>query len=141
MPTVAEMEATAQRMLEKYHLPRFAFAVDGVFTKFQEAPRNLPPGKHKQQFWTRKGGYGLNNQVVAGDTLLIYDIDCRWPGQTHDARIWKRSAVRLFVEEQRRFLIAGKKLRTRRDHSNVVKPGIRKKNMSRCGKYSRCGGV
>jgi hypothetical protein len=81
--------------------------VDGVFVKFQEAPRNLPPGKHKQQFWTRKGGYGLNVQVVAGDRLIIYDIDCRWPGETHDARVWNRSDFKEEIEKQRRFLVAG----------------------------------
>ena len=31
----------------------------------------------------------------------------RWPGSTHDARIWARSEVRAYIETQRRFLVAG----------------------------------
>ena len=43
---------------------------------------------------------------MAGDKY-IYDIDCGWPGSTHDVRIWKRSEVKRVMEEQRRFLVAG----------------------------------
>ena len=42
MPTDMKMEETADRMWQKFHLPRFALGVDGVMLKFQEAPRNLP---------------------------------------------------------------------------------------------------
>ena len=44
----AEMEDTAQRNLQKFHLPRFALGVDGVMLRFQEAPRRLPDDKHQQ---------------------------------------------------------------------------------------------
>ena len=44
-------------------------------------------------------------QVVADDSL-IYDIDVRWPGSTHDSRIWNRSAVKNDVEAGG-FFIAG----------------------------------
>ena len=53
MPTVQEMEDTSSEMLERFHLPRFSMAVDGMMVRFVEAPRRLPPGKHKQQFWCR----------------------------------------------------------------------------------------
>ena len=46
------------------------------------------------------------DQVVANDER-IYDVDCGWPGATHDSRIWNRSEVKRYVEEQRRFLMAG----------------------------------
>jgi hypothetical protein len=45
--------------------------------------------------------------VVANDEKVIYDIDCDWPGCAHDARIWRRSAVKHIVEEQAVYLIAG----------------------------------
>ena len=53
MPTVQEMEDTSAQMLGRFHLPRFSMAVDGMMVRFVEAPRRLPPGKHKQQFWCR----------------------------------------------------------------------------------------
>ena len=106
MPSVAQMEETSQRMFEKFKLPRFACAVDGMQVPFSDAPRNIPANKTKQMFWCRKQFYSLNTQVVANDQL-IYDIDCGWPGSTHDARVWMRSEVKRFLEQQRRFFIAG----------------------------------
>ena len=106
MPKNDEMEDTSQRMLNRFHLPRFAMAVDGMMVRFSEAPRGLPPDKDTQQFWCRKQFYALNVQVVANDEF-IYDLDCGWPGQTHDARTWNRSEVKAYIEEQRRFLIVG----------------------------------
>ena len=69
MPTDMEMEETADRMWQKFHLPRFALGVDGVMLKFQEAPRNLPENKHQQQFWCRKQNYAMHRW---------WDIDIRF---------------------------------------------------------------
>ena len=106
MPDVDTMQDTAQRMFEKYKLPRFAFAVDGVQMRFPDAPRNIPANKTQQMFWCRKQFYALNCQGVGNDKYL-YDLELGWPGSTHDSRIWNRSMVKRIVEEQRRFLIAG----------------------------------
>ncbi len=74
------MQATAQRMEEKYHLPRFAYAVDGVVVRFDGKPRGIPPGNVAQNYWNRKNCYAINCQIIANDELLIYDIDNGWPG-------------------------------------------------------------
>lgn len=42
MPNRQEMAATAQRMFERFSLERFAFAVDGMFVRFDWAPRTIP---------------------------------------------------------------------------------------------------
>ena len=86
MPSHAEMEATAERHFQRFHLPRFAQGVNGVMVRFEEAPRRLPDDKHQQQLWCRKQFYAINAMVV-GDDKLIHDIDVRWPGSTHDARV------------------------------------------------------
>jgi hypothetical protein len=106
MPNVDKMLDTAQRMYDKFKLPRFAYAVDGVQMRFSDAPRKIPENKTTQMFWCRKQYYAINTQVVGNDRF-IYDVDCGWPGSTHDARIWNRSEVRRIVEEQRRFIMAG----------------------------------
>ena len=106
MPGIEEMEETSQKIMERFKLPRFAMAVDGMMTRFEEAPRRLPIGKHKQLYWCRKQFYAVNTQVVAND-WRICDLDAGWPGSTHDSRVWNRSQVKPYVEEQRRFLIAG----------------------------------
>ena len=106
MPTSEQMEETCERMMTKFHLPRFAMAVDGMMVRFPDAPRGFPPTMHKQLFWCRKQFYALNVQVVGNDQF-IYDIDCRWPGSTHDSRVWNRSEVKHYVEQQRTYYIAG----------------------------------
>ena len=85
MLTSDQMEETCERMMTKFHLPRFA--VDGMMVRLPDAPRGLPPTMHKQLFWCRKQFYDLNVQVVGNDQF-IYDIDCRWPGSTYDSRVW-----------------------------------------------------
>ena len=120
-----EMAETADRMLTRFGLPRFAMvglkvsfcligsiqntisqAVDGVHCKFEEKPRRLPPNKHAQQYWSRKQCYTINVQVVGNDKRF-FDLDVGWPGSTHDSRIWNRSEVKNYIEQQRRYLIAG----------------------------------
>ena len=76
MPSIGEMENAADKMWHRFHLPRFALAVDGVMLRFQDAPRNLPAGKHQQQYWCRKQFYAINAQVVGNDRYIC-DIDVR----------------------------------------------------------------
>jgi hypothetical protein len=44
--------------------------------------------------------------VISNDRK-IYNIDCKWPGSTHDARVWNNSEAKTHIEEQDRFLVAG----------------------------------
>ena len=37
----------------------------------------------------------------------ILDLDISWPGSTHDSRIWNSSQAKIYIESQRRFLVAG----------------------------------
>jgi hypothetical protein len=47
-------------------------------------------------------------QVVCNDEYVILDLDCDWPGVTHDARVWAYSSVRRYLETVPGFyLIAG----------------------------------
>ena len=95
----------SQEMLARFNLPRFALAVDGVQVQFQDSPRGLPPDKHAHLFWCRKQFYSLNVQIV-GNERYFCDLDCSWPGSKHDARVWNRSEVKQYFEEQREFLVA-----------------------------------
>jgi hypothetical protein len=107
MPTTQEMEETANRLEAQFHLPRFAFGIDGVVMKFDGAPRELPEGTVQQDFWHRKMLYAINVQVVGNDRHLIHDINVDWQGSTNDARVWRNSPVKRVIERQRRFLLAG----------------------------------
>jgi hypothetical protein len=107
MPTDQEMQETATRLEAKFHLPRFAFGIDGVVMIFDGAPREIPAGTVKQDYWNRKMRWAINVQVIGNDRHLIYDINVDWQGCTHDARIWKNSSAKRVIERQRRYLLAG----------------------------------
>ena len=107
MPTDAEAAATAQRLEDRFHLPDFAFGVDGVVIMFKDTPRVIPPGNVAQDYWNRKMTYAFNVQIVGDDEGRILDIDAGWPGSVNDARIWNASGVKQVIQRQRRFLLAG----------------------------------
>jgi len=60
LPTNDQKDQMAQRMLDRFHLPRFAFAVDCVLAKFEKAPCGIPQGTVKQDYWNRKQCYAIN---------------------------------------------------------------------------------
>ena len=54
MPSEEQMHATAAFMMNRYRLPRFAYAVDGMFVRFDNAPQNIPPTLVTQDVKCRK---------------------------------------------------------------------------------------
>ncbi|XP_063238822.1 putative nuclease HARBI1 [Bacillus rossius redtenbacheri] len=59
-----------------------------------------PGGQFPELYRNRKQYMSLNVQVVAGPNLEIMDIVTRWPGSTHDARIFSNSRVMVRFENQ-----------------------------------------
>ena len=107
MPHYQQCVETAQRMQNRFHLPGFAWGVDGVIIRFDRAPRNIPAVNVQQDFWCRKMTHGFNCQVVGNDTGMILDIIADWAGSVHDARVWNSSEVKEAIEGQNHFLAAG----------------------------------
>ncbi len=107
MPTDRECAATAQRLLNRYKLPGFAFGVDCTIVKFEDAPRVIPPNTVTQDFWNRKMTYAINVQVVGDDEGRILDIVADWQGANNDARIWNASGVKQVISRQSNFKVAG----------------------------------
>jgi len=107
MPTNEECAVTARFLENKFGLPRFAFGVDGVVVKFEEAPRGIPVDTVQQDFWNRKMTYALNVQIVGNHEGRILDLCADWQGATADARIWNASPVKFIIDRQRHYLVAG----------------------------------
>lgn len=42
----------------------------------------------------RKGFYSINCQIICDGNLKIRNIVARWPGSTHDSRIFRNSSIR-----------------------------------------------
>jgi len=46
-------------------------------------------------------------QVVGDGGFLLRDLDVRWAGSTHDARVWRNSSAKAIIEEQSQFQVVG----------------------------------
>ena len=73
--TPEECRATACYNAEKFRLPGFAYAIDGVFVNFNELPRGIPVGPgypNKQSFFNRKHKPAINVLILGkgGRTFL-----------------------------------------------------------------------
>ena len=110
LPTQEQSAATARRNLERFHLPGFAYGIDGMLVRFDDAIRGIPVGEGYpllQNYFSRKMFFALNVLFVCGDDGLIYAFDRDWHGAAHDARIWNTSLFKPEIEGQRRWLLAG----------------------------------
>ena len=54
MPSEEMLRSNSEEYLEKYHLPGFGYAVDGVHMVFEQKPRNIPLGYSPKDFCNRK---------------------------------------------------------------------------------------
>ena len=109
MPTGAEKEATARRMEEKFGLPGFAYAVDGMHCRFDGYVRGIPVGPglpNQQNFVSRKLFKSINALIIGDDRKLIRGIDVDHPGSAHDAKLWRFSLLKPEIEADLRFLLA-----------------------------------
>jgi len=109
LSTEQEKATTAAYILRKHHLPNFAYGVDGMIIRFAGAPRDIPVGPGLatvNQFYTRKGCYGINALIVGNERKLINAVDIDWHGSAHDARIWNSSLIKPIIEEDRQYCVA-----------------------------------
>jgi hypothetical protein len=93
MPT--NITAVKNDFFEYGSFPGVVACVDGT-----HIPITKP--KHYDQteiFRCRKGYYSINAQIVCGPEYLIYDIVARWPGSTHDSRVFQNSSIRSYFED------------------------------------------
>lgn len=58
-----------------------------------------PGGEVPEVFRNRKGYFSLNIQCVAGPEMQFFDVVTRWPGSTHDSRIFDSSYVKTQFED------------------------------------------
>ena len=97
-PTQREAAESAQLIKDRFGLDRFAYGIDGVHMIFNGMPRNAPV--HTDHFLNRKMRYSLNVMVIADAYHRILDLDLRYPGCAHDAKIWRDSSAQTYLKGQ-----------------------------------------
>ena len=63
LPSAAEMRNTATEMEERFELPDFGLAIDGIHMRLAGAPQGIPHHHCKQHYWCRKQFYSINCMV------------------------------------------------------------------------------
>ena len=51
------------------------------------------PKENSQDYYSYKGFHSINEQAVCDYRGIFMDIDCRWPGSVHDAKVFANSDV------------------------------------------------
>ncbi|XP_068084742.1 putative nuclease HARBI1 [Anabrus simplex] len=64
-------------------------------------PIVAPSHQEAQRYYNRKHFYSVNCQVVCDADMHITNIVARWPGSTHDSRIFRNSVIHNELEQGR----------------------------------------
>ncbi|XP_064638287.1 putative nuclease HARBI1 [Lineus longissimus] len=96
-PIGQEAVENKRKFYEQYGFPDVLGCVDGV-----HVPIEAPSLDEREIYRCRKGFMSLNVQGIADTDLKFINIVNRWPGSTHDSRIFDNSRI-CFQLEQRQF--------------------------------------
>ena len=56
-------------------------------------PLYAKPSQNGEDYYCRKGFYGVNGMVICDDKKRIRYLDLGWPGAVHDMRVWSNSDI------------------------------------------------
>ena len=82
-----------------------------------------PDGQNAARFFNRKGCYSLNTPVVCDANMKVTNIVARWPGATHDRRIFLNSRLCILLENNPN--LQGDWLRDNGYHGRIQRGGDR----------------
>ena len=103
------MRVTASQLEEAYHVPGFAYGIDGRHVLFDCAPCGIPEGPgypNLQNFFDIKMHWHFNVLYVCCDCYIIYVLDRDWHGAAHYSRIWLYSLFKPVIKDQPCFFLA-----------------------------------
>ena len=87
IPTGRELTDSVKRFEERLGFPQVLGAVDGTHVPIQK------PEENSHNFFSYKMKYTLNAQGVCDSSGKFIDVEVRWPGGTHDAKIFANSGI------------------------------------------------
>lgn len=87
-PGDSERRTTARRIEQAHGFEGCVGFVDGTLF-----PVYAKPSTNGEDFYSRKGYYGMAGMLVCDDLRRILYMDLGWPGAVHDMRVWSTSQL------------------------------------------------
>lgn len=91
-PKYIFLPKTSQEMREKVSEFELKFGMIQAFVDGTHIPIKSPKG-NSQDYFCYKQFYSLNVQAVCDYRGMFMDVDCRWPGSVHDAKVFANSTI------------------------------------------------
>ena len=82
----AEVEQANQEFLQKFGFPTVLGCIDGTHILHISEP-------HENPYFSYKMKYTINIQAICDCNGRFTDVDIKWPGSLHDARVFANSEV------------------------------------------------
>ena len=80
--------------LQKFGFPQVIGVIDGTHIPIQQ------PVANKHDYFCYKQFYSINCQAICDANGYFIDVEVKWPGSIHDARMFLNSGVnKLFTEK------------------------------------------
>ena len=107
IPTGAQLSHFIKCFEDELGFPQVLGAVDGTHVPI------LQPNENTHSFFSYKMKYTLNAQAACDSSGKFIDVEIRWPGGTHDAKVFANSGIIRALKEgtipkRRRFLLPGR---------------------------------
>ena len=90
-----EMRELIIRFESKHGFPQAFGCIDGTHIAIQQ------PLENSHDYFSYKMKYTLNIQAVCDYRGLFLDVDCRWPGSVHDAKVFSNSKINKMLRENK----------------------------------------
>ena len=92
--TNADREVAKREFFEIGEFPGVVSVIDGT-----HVPILCPPGPDAELYRNRKGFMSINVQATCNAKHRITNVVARWPGSTHDSRVWDNFTLRVREEQ------------------------------------------
>ena len=83
----AEVQKANREFLQKFGFPRVLGCIDGTHIPISE------PHENPHDYFSYKMKYTINVQATGDCNGRSTDVDIKWPGSLHDARVFANSEV------------------------------------------------
>ncbi|XP_016388851.1 putative nuclease HARBI1 [Sinocyclocheilus rhinocerous] len=87
LPKGEKLQAIVEGFKDRWGFPQCAGAIDGSHIPI------TPPFEDAKDYFNRKGSYSIILQAVIDHNSLFTNINVRWPGSVHDARVLRNSTL------------------------------------------------